>query len=217
MTVSFLFCGFCYTAESIFVFMTTDLIVTIVYDLILYGALSSVALPVMFFLLWSFFDFWKKHIVTYYCFALVLVFGSAAIFYFTRDLWILWYYAFPAWVQIIGLILIVFSYLIVKLSEVSISLPVRLFYPLLKSKHFHLRTDGLYKFVRHPIYAVLPWVSFGAMLYTGQLILLPVFLFNLLARCWYASKEEQHLQKTVVGDYAKYKLQTPNRFYPKLF
>ncbi len=67
------------------------------------------------------------------------------------------------------------------------------------------------------MYAVYPWTVLGAFFYTGQLILIPVFLFTMMARTWHAEKEETHLKKVVIGDYAKYMKHTPNRFYPKLF
>ncbi len=197
--------------------MTAELLVTIVYDMILYGTLAVIVLPVLFFLLWTFFDFWKKHIGLFYFMAAVLFAGTIAAFYFSQHYWIYWYYSFPSWIQIIGLLLLVFSSLFVILAEASITARVRFFYPLLKGERIHLKTTGVYKFIRHPMYAVFPWFIFGALLYTGQLILFPVFLINLLARNWYAAKEEVHLKKVVIGDYEKYMKQTPNRFYPNFF
>ena len=194
--------------------MSAGLLVALVYDIILYGALAATALPIAFFLLWIFFDFWKKYILLFYVTVVVLFAGTVAAFYFTNHYWIYWYYPFPWWVQIIGLLFMIFSYLIVKLAQTSITTLVRFFYPLLKGQPIHLHVRGFYKYVRHPMYAVFPWAILGAFLYTGQLILLPVFLFNLLARNWYAAKEESHLKKVVIGDYEKYMKQTPNRFYP---
>jgi len=194
--------------------MSSDLLVAIVYDLLLYVGLGLVGLPVAFFLLWTFFDFWKKHIVFFYVMFVVVLAAAVAGFYFTNHYWIYWYYPFPSCLQIIGLLLIVFAFIVINLSEMTISIPVRMFYTLLKGKQIHLKTDGLYKYLRHPIYAVFPWVVFGTMLYTGQLILIPVFLLNLLARHWYAAREEIYLRNVVIGDYDKYKKQTPTRFYP---
>lgn len=197
--------------------MSTGLLVAIVYFVILFGSLACASIPVIFFFLWTFFDFWKKHIVLFYVFIVLLCGGTIAAFYFTEHLWIYWHYGFPNWLQIIGLLIIVFGYLAVKLAQSAITIPVRFFYPLLKGKPIHLKTDGLYKYVRHPMYAVYPWTVLGAFFYTGQLILIPVFLFTMMARTWHAEKEETHLKKVVIGDYAKYMKHTPNRFYPKLF
>lgn len=197
--------------------MSSELLVTIVYNFFLYVGLGLVGLPVAFFLLWTFFDFWKKHMVLFYVmFALVFA-AAVACFYFTKHFWIYWYYPFSSWLQIIGLLMIVFAFVAIKLSEMTITFPVRMFYSLLKGKQIRLKTDGLYKYLRHPIYAVFPWIVFGALLYTGQLILFPVFLLNLFARNWYAPKEEIYLKKVVIGDYDKYMRQTPNRFYPSFY
>lgn len=194
--------------------MSSELLVLIVYNFLLYIGLGLVALPLAFFLLWTFFDFWKRNIVLFYGMFVLAVAAGVSGFYFTKHFWIYWYYPFPPWLQVIGLLLMVFSLIVVKLSEMTITLPVRMFYALLKEKHIHLKTSGLYKYLRHPIYAVFPWMVFGALLYTGQLILFPVFLLNLAARHWYAAREEVYLRKVVIGDYDKYMKQTPTRFYP---
>jgi protein-S-isoprenylcysteine O-methyltransferase Ste14 len=120
-------------------------------------------------------------------------------------------------VQIFGLLLIVFTSLVVILAESEITIKVRFFYPLLKASPFKLHSKGIYKYVRHPMYAVFPLFILGSLLYTGQLVILPVIIFNLMTRSWYAKHEEEHLKKIVIGDYAHYMKQTPNRFYPKLF
>lgn len=197
--------------------MNGELFVQILYVAILYTTLGMVVIPVFFFFLWTFFDFWKKHIGWFYVLLVGLYVGAIAAFYFTQQYWTFWYYAFPAWSQIVGLVIYLFAGLSIKVAQNSITIPVRFFYPLLKGEKFHLRTDGIYKHLRHPMYALFPWAVFGVLLYTGQLILAPVFLFLLVARSWWAKKEEAHLKKTVIGDYDKYMKQTPNRFYPKLF
>lgn len=197
--------------------MSTELLVTIVYFLIFLGGLSVTAVPFMFFFLWTFFAFWKKHIVWFYILCITLWAAIIAAFYFTEHLWVYWYYAFPQWVQIVGLILVVFSSIVLKLAEATITVQVRFFYPLLKEKPIRLKTTGIYKHLRHPMYAIFPLIVLGALFYTGQLILIPVFFLVLITRTWCADQEESHLKKVVKGDYKKYMKQTPNRFYPKLF
>lgn len=194
--------------------MSGELLVTIVYYLILCSAFACASIPVVFFFLWSFFDFWKKHVITFYVMMTALVAGAFAVVYFTQHFWIYWYYPFPWWAQIFGLLLVIFGYLVIRLSQAAITMPVRLFYPLLKGKAIHLKTTGLYRFVRHPIYAVYPWIIFGSFLYSGQFILIPCFFFALFTRTWFVEKEEIQLRKVIVGDYDKYMKQTPHRFYP---
>lgn len=196
--------------------MDSKLLVEIFYDVVLYGTLSMAVIPVLFFLQWTFFRFWQKHYLLFYFLFFGLLAGTAAAFYLSQQYWIYWYYPFQAPVQLTGLALLVASYVIIKVAELSITKKVRFFYPLLKSEKFHLKTTGIYKYLRHPIYAVLPWMILGAMFYTGQLVLLPVICFNLIGRNWYVPREEEHLKKLVIGDYEAYKKHTPYRFYPKI-
>lgn len=197
--------------------MNSELFVSIVYYVLLYGTLGMTAIPFVFLVLWSFLDYWKKHPVFFYVLMVLLYVGVVAGFYFSRNYWIYWYTAFPTWVQIFGLLLVVGMGLVVKVAELNISIPVRFFYPVLKGKPLQLKTRGLYGVVRHPMYAVFPWFVFGVFCFTGQFILLPVFILNLAAREWYVRREEDYL-KTVLGDaYRSYMRHTPHRFYPKLF
>jgi len=197
--------------------MNGELLVTIVYYFILYCSLSMLAVPVMFFMLWTFTGFFKKHIPLFYVMIVVLFGGAMAGFYFTTHSWIYLYYPFPAWVQIIGLLLFVMGFVVIKIAELTISRIVRAFYPMLKGEKFHLKTTGIYKYLRHPIYAVIPWIVLGSLLYTGQLILLIPLILNLLTRTWFAKKEEAYTKDKVIGDYDAYMKKTPNRFYPKFF
>jgi protein-S-isoprenylcysteine O-methyltransferase Ste14 len=197
--------------------MNTELITSLVFYVILYTSLVCAVLPLMFFLLWSFTGFFKKHIVVFYLLTAGLFVGATVLFYLTQKFWILWYYPFPAWAQIAGLLIWLVGIAVIKISEMSIGRMVRMFYPLLKGEKYHLKTTGIYGLVRHPIYTAFPLIILGALLYTGQLILLVPLIFNLLTRTWYASKEESYTQQVVIGDYEAYKKKTPNRFYPKLF
>lgn len=195
--------------------MNGELITTIVFYIILYTSLACFAIPILFFLLWTFTGFFKKHIALFYVVAVVLFTAFPALFYFTQKFWILWFYPFPAWIQIAGLFLWFLAIIIVKVSEMNIGRLVRMFYPLLKGEKFHLKTTGIYKYLRHPIYAAFVLMVLGAVFYTGQLVLLLPLVFNLLTRTWYASKEEAYTKHIIIGDYDAYKKKTPNRFYPK--
>jgi len=197
--------------------MDSQTLVSIVYTVILYGSLVYIAIPIVFFLLWTFFDFWKKHIELFYAVTLLLFAATVAGFYYTQHLWIYWYYAFPPVLQMLGLLFILFTYSIGKLAQVSITVQGRYFYALLKGEKTHLKTDGLYKYVRHPIYAMVPFGILGALFYTGQLIFIPILFFNLAARGWYAEQEEKQLKKFWLSHYEAYEKKTPNRFYPKFF
>lgn len=203
--------------EVSFSLMTSELFVSIVYYVLLYGTLGMTAIPVVFLVLWSFLDYWKRRPAVFYALMVLLYVGIVAGFYFSRNFWIYWYSALPGWVQIFGLLLVVVTGFIVKVAELDISIPVRFFYPVLKGKPIQLSTKGLYGIVRHPMYAVFPWFVLGVFCYTSQFVLLPVFVLNLVAREWYARREEAYL-KTVLGDaYKSYMRRVPNRFYPQLF
>lgn len=197
--------------------MNSELIASGFFYFILYTSFVLAAIPFIFFFFWRFLSFWQKHHPAFfYLMFLGFCVGIPVAFALTQHFWFTtWYYPFPKWLQIVGLIIIFVAYCIIKLAEYKITVAVRLFWPVLKNQKFHLKTDGLYKYVRHPIYAIFPLVLVGGLFYTGELVILPVLLLNLLARNWYARKEERYVETHAIGDYEKYKKQTPYRFYPK--
>lgn len=84
----------------------------------------------------------------------------------------------------------------------------------LPNSHAGLRTRGLYRLVRHPIYSGLLLLSLALTLTSGSLWILSadaalVVLINVKAR-W----EEGHLERRFT-DYAAYAARTP-RFLPRL-
>lgn len=197
--------------------MDGELLVNILYTVILYVALGTIVIPVQFLLLWKFLGFWKKHVALFYVMLVFLYTLVLAAFYLFNRLWIYWFFPFPIQLQIFGLLIFLLGGFVVRLAQSTITLPVRLFYPLLKGEKIHLRTDGFYRYLRHPMYAVFPWMILGVLFYTGQLILLPIVLLLFVTRKWYAVQEENYLLHHVVGDYKKYMKETPNRFYPTIF
>ena len=103
-----------------------------------------------------------------------------------------------------------------RIVDHQLGFKVRFFVHVLNEKRFKLSTGGIFKYVRHPIYALIPVMILGAFLYTGEYIIICPLVFNLMTRWWYARKEEAYVSQFADGDYAAYVKQTPNRFYPKV-
>ena len=81
-------------------------------------------------------------------------------------------------------------------------------------KNAQLVTDGLYKFVKHPIYSGLILVAFGLMITGGFFPHALFFIALVLLLNYKASFEEALLTKTYAG-YADYSKKT-GRFLPRL-
>jgi protein-S-isoprenylcysteine O-methyltransferase Ste14 len=81
-------------------------------------------------------------------------------------------------------------------------------------KNAQLVTDGLYKFVKHPIYSGLILVAFGLMITGGFFPHTLFFIALVLLLNYKASFEEALLTKTYAG-YADYSKKT-GRFLPRL-
>lgn len=194
--------------------MDGKLIADIVYYIILYSALALLALPVIYFCLWKFLGFFRKRKVVFYVLCIALFAAVIAGFYYTSLDWILWYYAFPSYVQITGLLLYAGSFMLMRTVDHQLGFKLRFFWPVLRDGRFRLSTGGLFKYVRHPIYALIPVLILGALLYTGEFVLLYPLFFNLLTRRWYSRKEEAYLKQFAEGDYEAFAKRTPNRFFP---
>jgi len=187
-----------------------------VYYVILYSALLCTALPVYYVLLWKFLGFWRKHNIMFYVFLVALVSGTFAGFYLTCNDWLLWYNAFPQYLQMIGLVLFAASFIIMRISHYHLDLKTVLFLSALRQTHGGLMTKGIYGIVRHPIYSVIPLLILGAFLFTGEFMLVYPFAANLLLRWYYARLEDKYLKVTYGEEFVSYMKQTPNRFYPRL-
>jgi len=194
-----------------------SVVADLVYYLILYSALLCTILPVYYIVLWRFLGFWQKHYVMFYVFFVVLLSGAFAFFYLNCNNWLLWYIAFPQSVQIIGLLMFVACFLIIRIAHHHLDVKTVLFWSVLRQKHGALKTKGIYGIIRHPIYAVVPILILGAFFYTGELLLILPFATNLVSRWYYAQLEEKYLRNTYGEEFAAYLKRTPKRFYPNLF
>ena len=78
-----------------------------------------------------------------------------------------------------------------------------------------LITNGVYKFVRHPIYTGIILITFGYGLYTDSLykIVISIILYTLF---YFKSSYEEKRLKTTFSDYEGYQKHA-GRFFPKLF
>lgn len=81
--------------------------------------------------------------------------------------------------------------------------------------HTHV-TSGIYRFIRHPLYASLIGMLIGgSLIYIDYLALISVF-FIFLPMMYYRAKQEENMLSTEFPEYSKYKLKT-GMFFPKNF
>jgi protein-S-isoprenylcysteine O-methyltransferase Ste14 len=76
-------------------------------------------------------------------------------------------------------------------------------------------SNGVYKIVRHPLYASLIWIFYGAcLIYTNYIaFLLNTFIF--IPFMFYRAKQEESLLEKEFFEYKNYKLKT-GMFFPKI-
>lgn len=83
-------------------------------------------------------------------------------------------------------------------------------------KDHYFVSSGVYKFVRHPLYASIIWMFFGASLIYANCL---AFLSNLvifIPFMYYRAKQEENLLIKEFEDYKNYQIKT-GMFFPKLF
>ena len=105
----------------------------------------------------------------------------------------------------VGFVILAFSALALGKSLTAHPIP---------SKNAQLVTDGLYRFVKHPIYSGLILVAFGLTVAGGFFPHVIFFALLLLLLNYKASFEESLLSATYAG-YAEYSKKT-GRFVPRL-
>ncbi len=82
--------------------------------------------------------------------------------------------------------------------------------------HHTLVQSGVYRWVRHPLYASLIWMFIGgSLIYAGYFSLLSVF-FIFVPMMYYRARQEERLLTSEFSEYTDYKKQT-GMFFPKLF
>ncbi|NJM80961.1 MAG: isoprenylcysteine carboxylmethyltransferase family protein [Flavobacterium sp.] len=79
----------------------------------------------------------------------------------------------------------------------------------------HLIQNGLYKYVRHPIYSGIILLAFGSSFYFASVYKMSIS-FLLLILFHYKSKYEETLLQNKFSNYSKYKVKT-GRFLPKIY
>jgi protein-S-isoprenylcysteine O-methyltransferase Ste14 len=81
--------------------------------------------------------------------------------------------------------------------------------------HTHV-TNGVYHFVRHPLYASIIWMLIGGSLIYSDYASLISVLFVFVPMMYYRAKQEEKLLTDEFSGYSKYKLNT-GMFFPKIF
>ncbi|MFA6532747.1 MAG: isoprenylcysteine carboxylmethyltransferase family protein [Patescibacteria group bacterium] len=83
-------------------------------------------------------------------------------------------------------------------------------------KNHELITNGIYKYVRHPIYGALLIMPTGALIVSGSYTFIVCFIFILFAIEIFAKREEKLLTKHFGKKYIEYK-KTTKKFIPFIY
>jgi protein-S-isoprenylcysteine O-methyltransferase Ste14 len=76
--------------------------------------------------------------------------------------------------------------------------------------------SGVYKFVRHPLYASIIWMFFGASLIYSSYAAFFANLFIFIPFMYYRAKQEEGMLAKEFADYKNYQIKV-GMFFPKLF
>ena len=119
----------------------------------------------------------------------------------------------PKFVQLLGLIFSVIGFLIILLAIFQLSDALTPFpSPKIGAS---LKTEGLYRFVRHPIYTGILILFLAWSCYTGALSQFATTTLLYLLFFFKSRYEEQQLVQTYGDAYETYQIQV-GRFFPKL-
>ncbi|MCB0632690.1 MAG: methyltransferase [Saprospiraceae bacterium] len=120
---------------------------------------------------------------------------------------------FPAVIALIGLIITIVGVIVTTLALLQLNRNLSPF-PTPKSSA-QLVQYGLYKYVRHPIYSGILFITFGYGLFSASLYKLLIAV-ALLVLFYLKSSYEEDLLMQVYPEYGKYRRST-GRFFIKLF
>ncbi len=78
-------------------------------------------------------------------------------------------------------------------------------------KH-ELRTNGIYRFSRNPMYASFIFLNTATFLFLPSILLLIVMLYGMIVHHFIILGEEKYLENTFGDEYQKYKARVPRYF-----
>ncbi len=79
----------------------------------------------------------------------------------------------------------------------------------LPSGKHELRTEGIYKISRNPMYASFIFLNTATFLFIPSLLLLAIMVYGMVVHHFIILSEEKYLEKTFGENYHLYKAQTP--------
>jgi len=122
-------------------------------------------------------------------------------------------YSFPIWLGIIGCLIFVFSLWLLFRSHADLN---KNWSPLLEINRDHyLVTDGVFRYIRHPMYAAhIGWGIAQVLLLWNWIVGLSMLIL-ILPLYFYRIKKEENMMQQHFADYADYKKRT-GRIFPKI-
>lgn len=131
------------------------------------------------------------------------------------SVWLIWvgilvqsrFYSFrqielPYYLEVTSFILIIITFIIFILSYISIGDSLRIGLP---KEETILKTKGIYRFSRNPIYVAFITLSIAAILYTANIFTLILAIIATYTHHKIILGEERFLEKTFRSEYTSYK------------
>ncbi len=170
------------------------------------------AATLYFFVFWSGFSFWRRHRIATYVLFLGTIGGFAAAAVTWRRPLFADATALPAWLAVIGWIVIAIVILFSLVADRQLGLHVRSFAPFFDDNEtIELRTGGAYGVVRHPLYAGGSGYQIGVFLITGSVTVAIAWAVFTLGALWFTRQEERRLIERLRDPdaYRRYRARVP--------
>lgn len=157
-------------------------------------ALVPAAATLYFWIFWTWFDAWRRHIVRTFAMMLGTIGAWTVATIVWRDELLAHGVAMPAAAQVIGWIVVAISFVVGMIADRQLGLHVRSFMPYFAERgRIELRTGGAYAIVRHPIYAAGLWFQLGMFLVTGAYAIAAAAIVLGAGALWFTRQEERRL------------------------
>jgi protein-S-isoprenylcysteine O-methyltransferase Ste14 len=159
-------------------------------------AVVPAAATLYFAVFWTWFPFWRRHLVITLAMMLGTLGAWTAAAIVWRDPLLAHGVAMPLAAQGVGWAMVAAAFVVGTIADRQIGLEVRAFLPFFAPPgrgRIELRTTGAYAIVRHPIYAAGLWFQIGMFLVTGAYAIAASAIVFGVGAAWFTRQEERRL------------------------
>lgn len=167
---------------------------------------------VYFFVFWTWFAFWRRHVVLTYAMLLGSFFGFALAVALARDTFLSGRIDMPPAVRTLAWVFVIAVCIVGTIADRQIGFRVRSFMPFFETNgSIELVTTGAYGIVRHPIYATGIAFQLGVFFATGYVAIAASCVVFALGAQWFTRREEERLVELLADPsaYEDYRKRVP--------